>query len=231
MRLFTGRTAHRGSRGIDLLIHDRSTRMGWGVSVTPRPLFTTGKDPEPIVQEAGWAPEPVWTGAENLVPHRDSIPDCPARSQSLYRLRYPAHSDSQNGLQKRNLATHCAYWSFCWTVHFYRFSRCDFMTVCTHDFDIPFLCDNPLNVSIHTLLIVIECLIMFMLNEHAVFDVALSLTRNHSCWKLFSCRMIGFCLFQSISNKMQRYTVYLYLETALHVSGGTVTATCRYSGR
>jgi hypothetical protein len=24
-----------------------------------------------------------------------------------------------------------------------------------------------------------------------------------------------------ISNKMQRYTVYLYLETALHVSGGT----------
>jgi hypothetical protein len=27
----------------------------------------------------------------------------------------------------------------------------------------------------------------------------------------------------SISNKMQRYTVYLYLETALHVSGGIST--------
>jgi hypothetical protein len=27
----------------------------------------------------------------------------------------------------------------------------------------------------------------------------------------------------SVSNKMQRYTVYLYLETALHVSGGTST--------
>jgi hypothetical protein len=26
-----------------------------------------------------------------------------------------------------------------------------------------------------------------------------------------------------ISNKMQRYTVYLYLETVLHVSGGTST--------
>jgi hypothetical protein len=26
-----------------------------------------------------------------------------------------------------------------------------------------------------------------------------------------------------ISNKMQRYTVYLYLETALHVSGGNTT--------
>jgi hypothetical protein len=29
-------------------------------------------------------------------------------------------------------------------------------------------------------------------------------------------------IFQDIS-KMQRYTVYLYLETALHVSGGTST--------
>jgi hypothetical protein len=27
----------------------------------------------------------------------------------------------------------------------------------------------------------------------------------------------------SISKKMQRYAVYLYLETALHVSGGTST--------
>ena len=32
------------------------------------------KDPVPIVQEAGWAPEPVWTGAENLAPNGDSIP-------------------------------------------------------------------------------------------------------------------------------------------------------------
>ena len=30
-------------------------------------------------------------------------------------------------------------------------------------------------------------------------------------------------IFQYKSNKMQRYTVYLYLETALHVSGGTST--------
>jgi hypothetical protein len=35
---------------------------------------------------------------------------------------------------------------------------------------------------------------------------------------------MGLCIvsiFQYISNKMQRYTVYLCLETALHVSGGT----------
>ena len=30
-------------------------------------------------------------------------------------------------------------------------------------------------------------------------------------------------IFQYTFNKMQRYTVYLYLETALHVSGGTST--------
>jgi len=40
--------------------------MGWGVSVTHRQDLTTRKDPVPIVQEAGWASGPVWTGAENL---------------------------------------------------------------------------------------------------------------------------------------------------------------------
>ena len=30
--------------------------------------FTPRKDPVPIAQEAGWAPEPVWIGAENLAP-------------------------------------------------------------------------------------------------------------------------------------------------------------------
>jgi hypothetical protein len=30
-------------------------------------------------------------------------------------------------------------------------------------------------------------------------------------------------IFQYISNKMQRYTVYLYLEIALRISGGTST--------
>jgi hypothetical protein len=54
----------------------------------PRPLFTPGKDPAPIVQEAGWAPGPVWTGAENLAPTGIRFPDHPARSQSLYRLSY-----------------------------------------------------------------------------------------------------------------------------------------------
>jgi len=58
----------------------------------PRPLFTPRKDPVPIVQEAGWAPGPVWTGAENLTPTGIQSPDRPARSQSLYRLSYRAHT-------------------------------------------------------------------------------------------------------------------------------------------
>ena len=57
----------------------------------PQPLLTPGNDLVPIVQEAGWAPGLVWTGAENLAPTRIRFPDCPARSQSLYRLPYPAH--------------------------------------------------------------------------------------------------------------------------------------------
>jgi len=40
LRLWTGRTAHRRSRGTALLFHDHGTRREWGVSVTPRPLFT-----------------------------------------------------------------------------------------------------------------------------------------------------------------------------------------------
>jgi len=91
LRLYTGRTAHRGNRGIALPFLDHGTRRWGRVSVTPRPLFTLGKDSVPIVQEAGWTPGPIWTGAENLVPTGIRSPDRPARSQSLYRLSYPAH--------------------------------------------------------------------------------------------------------------------------------------------
>ena len=79
--------AQRVGRGLALLFHDRGTRRGWVVSSTPRPHFTLGKDPVPIVQEAGLAPGPVWTGGKYR-PHRDSIPDHPARSQSTIGKRW-----------------------------------------------------------------------------------------------------------------------------------------------
>ena len=69
------------------------TRRRWGIIVTPRPLFTPGKDPVPIIQEAEWAPGPVWTGTENLAPTGIRSPDRLLRSQSLYQLSYPAHKE------------------------------------------------------------------------------------------------------------------------------------------
>jgi len=51
---------------------------------TPRPVRTLplGKDLVPIVQEAGWAPGPVWTGGKS----RPTGILSPACSQSLYWL-------------------------------------------------------------------------------------------------------------------------------------------------
>jgi len=58
----------RVGRGIALLLHDRGTRRWWVVSSKPRPHFTPGQDPVPVLQKAGWDPGPVWTGVENLFP-------------------------------------------------------------------------------------------------------------------------------------------------------------------
>jgi hypothetical protein len=55
-------------------------------------VFPGGKDPVPIVQEAGWAPGPASTCAKNLFPTGIRSPDRPVRNQSLYRLSYPAHA-------------------------------------------------------------------------------------------------------------------------------------------
>ena len=89
----------------------------------PRPLFTPGKDRVPIVQEAGWAPEPFWTDAENIAPTGIRSPDRPARSQSLYRLRYPAHygRGSEGELANRVGSQYPShYFGTCCIQHYYR---------------------------------------------------------------------------------------------------------------
>ena len=116
LRLCTGRTAHRESRGTAIPFHDHGSRRGWGV-VTPRPLFTPGKDPVPIVQEARWTPGPVWTGAENLAPTGIRSPDCPAHSQLLYRLSYPTHRlNLRKKLLKRYIWSIALYGAETWTL-------------------------------------------------------------------------------------------------------------------
>jgi hypothetical protein len=93
--LYRPGVAQRVGRGIPLLFHDRGTSRKWVVSSTPRPDFTPGKDPVTILQEAGWAPGPVWTGGKSR-PYRDLILDPTASSQSLYRLSYPANDTSES---------------------------------------------------------------------------------------------------------------------------------------
>jgi len=59
----------------------------WSAARLGRTL-SPGKDPVPILQEAGWAPGPVWTGGKSR-PHRDSIPDRPPRSSVTIPTELP----------------------------------------------------------------------------------------------------------------------------------------------
>jgi hypothetical protein len=73
--------------------------MGWVVNATPWPLYPRGRDAVP-------ASGPVWTGAENLVPTENRSPDRPARSESLYRLRYPGPEPEKSQRHKwENMGT------------------------------------------------------------------------------------------------------------------------------
>ena len=91
--------AQRVGRGIALLFHDRGTRRGWVVSTTPRAHFTPGKDPVPILQEAGWDPGPVWTGGKYRT-HRDSEPYRPARSSVAIPTKLPGPPRCPEGSRK-----------------------------------------------------------------------------------------------------------------------------------
>jgi len=73
-RLCTDLTAHRGSRGIAILFLDHDTRKGWGVSVTPRPLFTSRERPGTHCA-GGWVgPRAGLDRCGKSRLHRDSIP-------------------------------------------------------------------------------------------------------------------------------------------------------------
>jgi hypothetical protein len=82
----------KANRGIEVQLYSFFNLGGgwvWVVNATPRPLYSRERDPVPIAQEAESTVGPVCTGAENLALTRIRFPDRPARSESLYRLRYP----------------------------------------------------------------------------------------------------------------------------------------------
>jgi hypothetical protein len=73
-------TGHQGPRrGVEVQVYSFSTSAlggdGWSAPCPGR--FTPGKDPVPIVLEAGWAQGPVWTCAKNLAPTGIRPPDRP----------------------------------------------------------------------------------------------------------------------------------------------------------
>jgi len=76
-----------GSIGIVLLTFNVGAVWAWIVNATPWPLYTRETGRVPIVQEAGWAPGPVWTGVRKrkfLAHALVRTPNRPARSESLY---------------------------------------------------------------------------------------------------------------------------------------------------
>ena len=56
------------------------------VNATLRSLYPRERNSAPTVQEAGWAPEPVWTGAENLALTGIRSPERPTRSETILSL-------------------------------------------------------------------------------------------------------------------------------------------------
>ena len=71
--------------------------VGGRLSTTLPGRSTPGKDPIPIVREAGCAPRPMWIGAENLSHTGIQSTDNPARSASRRKTVFkfvilPTHS-------------------------------------------------------------------------------------------------------------------------------------------
>jgi hypothetical protein len=62
--------AQKGSKGIALFFLEPRRLIGWAVKATG--LLAAGANPASIAQETRWVPGPIWMGAENLAPHRDS---------------------------------------------------------------------------------------------------------------------------------------------------------------
>jgi hypothetical protein len=60
------RTGHEGSEVYLYPFINLDAKWGQEVNATPRPLYPRKRDQLPIVQEAGWVPEPVRKSAGNL---------------------------------------------------------------------------------------------------------------------------------------------------------------------
>ena len=95
--LYRPGVAQRVCRCIALLFHDRGTRRGEWSAARPCRTLSPGKTRYPFYRRLG-GPQGRSGRAKKSRPHRDSIPDRPARRQSLYGLSYPAHTWDHNNV-------------------------------------------------------------------------------------------------------------------------------------
>jgi hypothetical protein len=70
--------AYRRYRDIAPLILNHLPRWMWVVNFKPRPLYPQVRNPVPIEQEDGWAPEAFRSREKSLSLTRIRIYDCPA---------------------------------------------------------------------------------------------------------------------------------------------------------
>ena len=66
------------------------------------PAALPGEDPVPILQEAGWAPGPVWTGGKSC-PHRDFV----LSSLFIYDYGAVAHNCSLHNVSESMTKVRC----------------------------------------------------------------------------------------------------------------------------
>jgi len=74
-------------RGVEVLIYsffNLDSRWRRMANATPWAVYPRERDSLPIVQEAEWAPGPIWTSTENLASTVIRSSDRLARSKTLY---------------------------------------------------------------------------------------------------------------------------------------------------
>ena len=151
LRLCTGRTANRGSRGIDLHFNDHGTRRGWGGSASrPGRSLLPGKTRYLLYRRLGGAQGR--SGRVRKISPLTGIrsPDRPSRNHSLYRLSYSVH----------NIRILLKHWDGCRRFGVLHFNCARRMTqICVFNTRL-FSLNNTLNYAIHT-----ACLRMVLLTD------------------------------------------------------------------
>jgi hypothetical protein len=96
-----------GNRDITLLFVYPRHWMGMVGQCHAPAILTRERDPLFLVQETGWAPGSIWKGAKKLASAGILSPDCPAGSESLYRLHHPSHRSQNRNRNTNSLFIMC----------------------------------------------------------------------------------------------------------------------------